>query len=148
MFASARACLLAVTLCAAGLGPAQATEDLVTVKVNMARILRLDAPAATVVIGNPGVADVTIQDPQTLILTGRSFGQTNMIILDVNGEPIADTILSVVETTADLTTVYQGTARTSLVCDPVCQPVIMVGDDPAYTSQVISSSSIVQNAAR
>ena len=130
MFVSVRACLLALTLCAASALPSMGSEDLVTVKVNMARILRLDAPAATVVIGNPGVADVTIQDPQTLILTGRSFGQTNMIILDVNGEPIADTILSVVETTADLTTVYQGTARTSLVCDPVCQQVIMVGDDP------------------
>ena len=45
-------------------GPALAeTTDPISVKVNMARILRISAPAATVIIGNPGVADITIQDP-------------------------------------------------------------------------------------
>jgi len=43
------------------------TNEPISVKVNMARILRISAPAATVIIGNPGVADVTIQDPQTLV---------------------------------------------------------------------------------
>src|SRR5690554_1197179 len=65
----------------------------VTVNANMARVLRINAPAATVIIGNPAVANVTIQDPQTLILTGKSFGRTNMIILDANGDPIADTVV-------------------------------------------------------
>ena len=59
-----------------------AANDPVSVQVNMARILRISAPAATVIIGNPGVADVTIQDPQTLILTGKSYGQTNLIVLE------------------------------------------------------------------
>ena len=83
----------------------------VSVKVNMARILRINAPAATVIVGNPGIADVAIQDPQTLVLTGKSYGQTNLIILDAQGNPIADTMIEVVQEQAGLVTVFLGSRR-------------------------------------
>nr|WP_295890107.1 pilus assembly protein N-terminal domain-containing protein [uncultured Devosia sp.] len=119
----------------------------INVNVNMARILRINAAAATVIVGNPGVADVTIQDPQTLILTGKSFGQTNLIVLDSSGNPIADTLIEVVQMQAGVVTVYQGQARTSLACAPVCQSVVMMGDDTTFSSQVIASSQLVQQLA-
>jgi Flp pilus assembly secretin CpaC len=129
--------------------PAAAAEgDPISVKVNMARILRISAPAATVIIGNPGVADVTIQDPQTLVLTGKSYGQTNLIVLDSIGNPIADTIVEVIQAQADVVTVYLGQARTTLACAPVCQPTIMLGDDNDFTTTAVSSSAIVEEAAR
>jgi Flp pilus assembly secretin CpaC len=119
----------------------------VSVNVNMARVLRISAPAATVIVGNPGVADVTIQDPLTLILTGKSYGQTNLIVLDSTGEPIADTLVEVVQMQAGIMTVYQGQARTTLTCAPVCQPVIMLGDDPTFSGETVASSQLVQSAA-
>lgn len=143
---SALACAL---LCALQAGPAAAAEgDPISVKVNMARILRINAPAATVIIGNPGVADVTIQDPQTLVLTGKSYGQTNLIVLDNMGNPIADTVVEVIQAQADLVTVYMGNARTTLVCSPTCQPTIMLGDDPSFTSASVASANIVETAAQ
>jgi Flp pilus assembly secretin CpaC len=114
----------------------------VSVKVNMARILRISAPANTVIIGNPRVADVTIQDPQTLVLTGKSYGQTNMIVLDAQGNPIADTLIEVVQSQTDLVTVYLGSARTTLACAPVCQPTIMLGDDPAFSAASSASAQV------
>jgi Flp pilus assembly secretin CpaC len=119
----------------------------INVNVNMARILRINASAATVIIGNPGIADVTIQDPQTLVLTGKSFGQTNLIVLDSVGNPIADTLIEVVQMNAGVLTVYQGQSRTSLACAPVCQSVVMMGDDTNYSSQAIASSQLVQQLA-
>lgn len=119
------------------------TTGPVSVKVNMARILRISAPANTVIIGNPNVADVTIQDSQTLVLTGKSYGQTNMIVLDARGEAIADTMIEVVQAQADIVTVYMGSARTSFSCAPVCQPTIMLGDDANFSSLTASSSAIV-----
>lgn len=116
----------------------------INVNVNMARILRINASAATVIVGNPGIADVTIQDPQTLILTGKSYGQTNLIVLDSVGNPIADTMIEVVQMQAGVTTVYQGLARTSLACAPVCQNIIMMGDDPGFSGQAVASSSLVE----
>ena len=119
----------------------------IEVNVNMARVLRISAPASTVIVGNPGIADVTIQDPLTLILTGKSYGQTNLIVLDASGEPIADTLLEVVQMQAGVMTVYQGLQRTTLACAPVCQPTVMMGDDNVFTSEALASSQLVQSAA-
>ena len=148
-----RSTLAALALClslATALAPAPvlaADGAPINVNVNMARILRINAAAATVIIGNPGVADVTIQDPQTLVLTGKSYGQTNLIVLDGAGNPIADTLIEVVQMQAGVVTVYQGQARTSLACAPVCQSVVMMGDDPNFSSQAIASSQLVQQLA-
>lgn len=128
--------------------PAAAADGPISVKVNMARILRINAPAATVIVGNPGVADVTIQDPQTLVLTGKSYGQTNLIVLDSMGNPIADTALEVVESTANAVTVYMGNSRTTLACAPVCQPTISLGDDPSFSAGALASSNIIEGMAQ
>jgi Flp pilus assembly secretin CpaC len=141
------ALLLAVI---AGSSSAMADESStpITVKVNMARILRIGSPAATVVIGNPGVADVTIQDPETLVLTGKSYGETNMIVLDAKGNPIADTMVDVVESEANLVTVFNAGARNTLACNPACAPTVMLGDAPTYTSQMTNSMGLVQGIAQ
>jgi Flp pilus assembly secretin CpaC len=119
----------------------------ISVNVNMARVLRISAPAATVIVGNPGIADVTIQDPLTLILTGKSYGQTNLIVLDATGEPIADSLVEVVQMQAGIMTVYQGQKRTTLSCAPSCQPTVMLGDDTTFTNDTASSSQMVQSSA-
>jgi hypothetical protein len=54
-------------------------------------------------------------------------------------------MVEVVQEQAGLVTVYQGNARTTLACEPTCQPVIMLGDDPAYTSNTITSSTLVES---
>jgi Flp pilus assembly secretin CpaC len=143
---AALALLLATTV--TGPMPALAQDGApISVNVNMARVLRISAPAATVIVGNPGVADVTIQDPQTLILTGKSYGQTNLIVLDSRGEPVADTLIEVVQMSAGIMTVYQGQSRTTLSCAPTCQPVVMMGDDAGFSGQTLASSQLVQSAA-
>lgn len=142
--------LAALLLAASLLAPVPALAQdgaPINVNVNMARVLRISSPAATVIVGNPGIADVTIQDPMTLILTGKSYGQTNLIVLDSRGEPIADTMVEVVQMQAGLTTVYQGLARTTMSCAPVCQPMVMLGDDQVFSSQAMASSQLVQSGA-
>ena len=152
MFSKYGSVSIALALLAGALAAAPALADEsaspISVKVNMARILRISAPAATVVVGNPGVADVTIQDPQTLILTGKSYGQTNMIALDSKGNPIADTLIEVIQQQADVVTVYNAGERTSLACAPKCQPMVMLGDNSSYTSSVASSMSAVAGIAQ
>lgn len=127
---------------------AHAESAPVSVKVNMARILRINAPASTVIIGNPAIADVTVQDPQTLVLTGKAYGQTNLIVLDSRGSPIADTMIEVVQDQASVVTVYMGDKRTTLSCEPTCQPTIMLGDDSDFTGTTITSSQTIASAAQ
>ena len=145
------AAILAVSLSlASGFAtvPAMAVDGApINVNVNMARILRINSPAATVIVGNPGIADVTIQDPQTLILTGKSYGQTNLIVLDSAGNPIADTLVEVVQMQAGIVTVYQGQGRTSLACAPTCQELVMLGDDKNFTQKAVDSVGLIQGLA-
>ncbi|WP_108396030.1 pilus assembly protein N-terminal domain-containing protein [Devosia submarina] len=138
--------VLAVALFGSALTPlaALAADAPINVNVNMARILRINASAATVIVGNPGIADVLIQDPQTLVLTGKSYGQTNLIVLDSQGQPIADTIVEVVQMQAGTLTVYQGQARTSLACAPICQSTVTMGDDPGFSGQAVASAQLIQ----
>lgn len=147
MIRKSLAVLCCIGLVAAFASPALADGAPVSVKVNMARILRINAPAATVIIGNPGIADVTIQDPQTLVLTGKSYGQTNLIVLDSMGNPIADTLVEVVQDLANVVTVYMGDKRGSMSCAPVCQSIIMLGDDSNFTAAAVASSSTVSSIA-
>lgn len=142
------AVLLSACFMLGSLPPAVAQDSApVSVQVNMARILRIDAPASTVIIGNPGVADITIQDPQTLVLTGKSYGQTNLIILDASGNPIADTIIRVTQDLSDIVTMYVGDRRQSYNCEPVCQSVIMMGDDAGFTGETVGSSQTIAGVA-
>jgi hypothetical protein len=85
--------------------------------------------ADTVIIGNPAIADAVIRDTQTLVITGRSYGTTNLIVLDVDGQPIADELLTVQAADDYLVTVYVGGKRATYSCTPACQPTISVGDD-------------------
>ncbi len=144
-------CLVAALLMLAPLAPTGAVAadgSPINVKVNMARILRINSPAATVIVGNPGVADVTIQDPMTLVLTGKSYGQTNMIVLDKGGNPIADTLIEVVQAQTDIVTMYNGASRATVACAPSCAPAVMVGDDPSYTTSIVQSIGMVQGIAQ
>ena len=72
-------------------GPVRAQDDTVLrVYMNSARVLKLDRPVSKVIVGNSDVADATVADAQTIVLTGRAFGSTNLVILDSDGAPIVD----------------------------------------------------------
>src|SRR5690606_34367886 len=95
---------------------ATANADQISVEIDQARVLRLAAPAAAVVVGNPLFADATVQDRQTLIINGKSFGLTNLIAMDAEGRVIFEADLVVTEANAPQTTMmhlYRGAARSS-----------------------------------
>jgi hypothetical protein len=54
----------------AGTGAALADAG-INILMNQAKILKLSRPADTIIIGNPQIADASVQDSSTIILTGR-----------------------------------------------------------------------------
>ena len=115
--------------------PAHASEP-ITVVVDRAKILRLTEPAGTIVLGNPAIADATMSDDRTLVLTGKSFGSTNLVILDGAGRQIADETILVRAATDQAVTVYKGVKRETLSCAPVCQQTANVGDGEEVFSRI------------
>lgn len=101
----------------------------IAVVIDRAKVMRISRPADTIIIGNPAIADATIQDSQTLIITGRSYGSTNLIVLDAAGQAIADEILMVESTNDAVVTVFRRSSQITLSCTPQCAPTLTIGDN-------------------
>jgi len=119
----ATACMGAVT------GGTAAAGEPIDVTIDFAKILKIDTPADNVFIGNPGIADAAFVDETTLVLTGRTAGTTNLIVLDKDGNEAANMEVRVSSDIRQLTTVFYGASRQTFSCAPVCEQVISVGDN-------------------
>jgi hypothetical protein len=107
------------------LAPADAAQasprDSVALTVSLAEVLPLERTPATVVIGNPDIADVIVGDERTLILTGRAAGITNLIVIDAAGERFVDLELRVTSDLPQHVVVQAGASRSTFVCAPRCE---------------------------
>ncbi len=63
--------------------------------VGQAGVVRLPRPAKDVVIGNPAVAQVSVENPTTVVVFGRKVGGTNLTVLDSAGRPMAEATVMV-----------------------------------------------------
>ena len=144
--------LVAATLVAVGVSQsATAASNVVQVFVDQATLVRLDRAAAEIVVGNPSIADVSVQSGKVLVVTGKSFGETNLIVMDADGKVVANRQLIVQEPRTGFVTMYRGGARQTLHCAPYCTPPLVIGDTPdifgAVASQITTKQSISQSAA-
>lgn len=141
----------ATVLVLAAADTASAIEDSVVVEMNRAKVVRLDQPAATVILGNPAIADALVQNRTMLVITGKSYGSTNLIVLDPAGETVEDLTLHVTAVNDGSVTMQKGTTRLSFSCNPVCERTLAVGDskDPfsELDSQIQSSLGLAQGQA-
>ena len=101
-------------------GPANASEA-IQVLMNQAKIVKLARPADTIVIGNPNIADASVQDATTIVLTGRDFGVTNLVVLDVDGVPSVDEQIVVSRHFANSVRIYRRSDVQTLSCTPYCE---------------------------
>jgi Flp pilus assembly secretin CpaC len=132
----------ALTLLGAALGtvPAVAGEDLI-VKYDQSQLLRLPQPAAEIIIGNPAIADVSVQSGNLLVVTGKTFGITNMIVLDAARNVIWDQRVMVKRDEGKVVNLQRGTDRQSYNCTPQCNPSITIGDEQKYFDAIRNASS-------
>ncbi len=112
--------LAATAALLAGLAAAHAAAG-IEVVMNQAKIVKLARPADTIVIGNPAIADASVQDATTIVLTGRGFGVTNLVVLDQDGNPIVDEQVIVSRGSSSTVRVYRRAAVQTLSCTPYCE---------------------------
>src|ERR1700712_1626319 len=112
----------------------------IAVNMDQSKLIRSPEGAATIVIGNPLVADITLQPGGIIIVTGKSYGATNFVAMDRNGEVLLDRII-LVESAADpIVTVYRGIERESYSCMPICQPRITLGDSVQFFKSTLDQA--------
>ena len=129
-----------VAVCLAFAAPARATDrigtDPVTLVIDHARVLRLPDQTQTVIVGNPIIADISAQRNGIVVLTGKSYGRTNLIALDPLGSILTETAITVQAPSESMVTVQRGFDRESYSCTPDCQPSLLLGDATKYFSDV------------
>jgi len=135
---------IALALCLSGLAfavPSQVSAaDTLTVTVDQATIMKLPEKVATIVVGNPLIADVAVQSGGLVVVTGKGYGSTNLIVLDRTGAVLMERSVVVRGATDQSVQVYRGMERETYSCTPDCERRITLGDSTTYFQATIDQS--------
>lgn len=127
-----RALWASLTMAAVWLAvPAIVLAASLTVITDQALVVKIDAPASTLILGNPAIADISTKDGQLLVVTGKTVGITNLIALDDTGAEILNLVLTVKDPARYYVALHKGINRQSYSCTPDCAPVLRTGDSAA-----------------
>ncbi|MDY6923212.1 MAG: pilus assembly protein N-terminal domain-containing protein [Pseudomonadota bacterium] len=116
----------------AGPGLAIAQSGRISVEIDQARRVQLSGPAGSVIVGNPEIADVTVVDANTLYITGKGYGVTEVVAVDQIGRTVFQS--QVVVTAGDGTgrvRVWRGAQATEMACAASCSPSVRGTSGPA-----------------
>ena len=126
---------------------AEPTAEAIAVNVDQAKLVRLPTRVATIVVGNPMIADVALQAGGVIVVTGKGYGATNFIAMDRSGEVLVDRLIQVEGPTDQLITVYRGVDRESYSCMPICQRRVTLGDGESYFKSTIDQAGSLSGQA-
>jgi Flp pilus assembly secretin CpaC len=126
---------------------AEASPDAIAVNVDQAKLVKLPSRVATIVVGNPLIADVTLQTGGVIVVTGKGYGATNFIAMDRTGEVLVDRVIQVEGPSDQLVTIYRGVERESYSCMPICQRRATLGDGEGYFKSVLDQAGTLSSQA-
>jgi Flp pilus assembly secretin CpaC len=108
-------------------------DENLQIALDIATVMRIPEGTYTLAIGNPSIADVT--KPQAggfTVVTGKSYGATNLLALDSKGETLKEMMIFVSAPAERTVVVQRGLARETWSCAPRCEPTVTLGDAPEY----------------
>ena len=146
MIARSAFALMIAASCAAAL-PAAAEPDKIAVSLDHATIMKVPEGSRLVVVGNPAIADVSLQKNGVVVITGKAYGVTNLIAMDTAGKLLAESLISVGPQTRGTILVQRGLVQETYTCQPNCSPSIAPGDDQGFFSRANSQSQTRNEAA-
>jgi len=104
---------------AAALAALPAAALALIVPIDHAQRIDIRGAAASVVIGNPKIASVTVVDTHTLYIMGRGAGTTNVVVLDKEGRTLFTGDVTVAATGKNVS-LYRGDKRVQVNCSYGC----------------------------
>jgi hypothetical protein len=128
-----------LVVCGLLIAPNLALAEVVSVVLDQAKLMRLPDRVTTIIIGNPSIADGTLQSGGFLVVTGKGYGTTNLMVLDSKGSVLAEHTITVSAPSNGLT-VFRGADRETLSCAPNCQRTLVPGDAAGVFDSVVSQN--------
>ncbi len=111
-------------------GALDGEKCLVILSDHMRRV-RLDRPAGTILVGNPLIADVTVLGNDTVFVSARSIGSTNIIVLDKQGNEMVTYEVFVREPRTKRVVLNNGGIAENYQCAPHCERALTQSDSSA-----------------
>jgi Flp pilus assembly secretin CpaC len=119
----------ALAAIAASLALASAAIAQPALVVHLDQNARVSLPGAArdVMIGNPAIADVAVLDGRNLLIQGKSFGATSLMVTDARGRIILNTQIIVAASDQGRVSLYRGAAVQTFACAQRCEPAAAGG---------------------
>ena len=134
-------CWLAMALFLPRPPPRSAPTNTIVVHLDEARVIKLPDRAATVVIGNPLIADLSVQPGGLAVITGKSYGATNFLIMDKSGAVLTEHTVEVQGPIDKIVVVYRGINRATYSCTPECAARVTLGDQTEFFTDTLARMS-------
>ncbi|MEL7486853.1 MAG: pilus assembly protein N-terminal domain-containing protein [Pseudomonadota bacterium] len=132
----------------AALTSSGASAEQLWVTMDQVRPYTLEKEASEIVVGNPGIADVTVQDNKRILLFGKAPGLTNVFVFDEEGGTIDNLVIRVRTPQSEMLTYQRGAARMTFNCTVYCEIAATVGDEEAaFQAAVLQAQQKFQQAA-
>lgn len=111
---------------ALALAPVSAmAQSAISVAIDQAQRVQLRGPAGSVIVGNPLIADVTVVDANTLYITGKGYGVTEVVAVDAAGRTVFQNQVIVSSGSgAGNVRVWRGGQATEMACASSCSPSV------------------------
>lgn len=115
-----------------------ATIPSISVPLDEVRVVAFSHPVATIYVGNPMIADVSMIDSRHAFVLGKGFGGTNVVALDTDGKQVVNEHVSVYGHTGSTVILHRGVAQATYNCASVrCEVAPTPGDDKdTYSSRM------------
>ncbi len=99
--------------------PALAQSRL-SVPIDHSERVSLRGNASSVIVGNPAIADVTVVDANTLFVTGKGYGVTEVIAVDAIGRTVFQSQVVVTGGNSGSVRVWRGGTMSEMACSSSC----------------------------
>lgn len=83
--------------------------------------IKLPENAATVLLGNPDIADILSQGRSSVVIGGKRIGLTNLLVKDRDQTVIRNIEISVSPSNIRTITIFRGAERTDFSCGESCE---------------------------
>ena len=103
---------------------ALAQDGALNVEIDRSARVQLRGAAASIIVANPQIADVSMVDANTLFIVGKGYGVTEVVAVDGVGRTLFQREVVVTGGATGSVRVWRGAQATEMTCAASCAPSV------------------------
>ncbi len=103
---------------------ANAQDGALNVEIDRSARVQLRGAAASIIVGNPQIADVSLVDANTMFIVGKGYGVTEVVAVDGVGRTLFQREVVVTGGSTGSVRVWRGAQATEMACGVSCTPSV------------------------